>query len=149
MPVIKMHVETFKIEHLDKIKPIGYNGMFQSMCESIRQYDQIGKIIAFSLIHEDEIILIGGIYEIWEGVGEAFSIMSKSAIKYPKSLYASFSRSFETGIKIGRYRRVQSMVKADFKEGIRFIERLGFKREGLLKSWAPDKSDYYIYARIQ
>jgi len=44
--------------------------------------------------------------------------------------------------------RLQTAVKADFKIGVRFAEFLGFKNEGLMKAYGPDKTDYYRMARI-
>ena len=44
--------------------------------------------------------------------------------------------------------RLQTAVKADFKIGIRFAEFLEYKKEGLMVGYGPDKTDYYLMARI-
>ena len=44
--------------------------------------------------------------------------------------------------------RLQTAVKSNFKTGLRFAEFLGFKNEGLMKAYGPDKTDYYRMARI-
>ena len=39
-------------------------------------------------------------------------------------------------------------VKSNFKTGLRFAEFLGFKNEGLMRGYGPDKSDYYLMAKV-
>ncbi|MBN1625499.1 MAG: hypothetical protein JW944_03155 [Deltaproteobacteria bacterium] len=130
------------------IKYTGNRDAILMMEDSIIHAEKLGILIAFSLIHDGEIIAIGGIYELWPGVGEAFSIMSDTAFKYPKSLYCHFKLNFGFGISHKKYTRIQSMVKVGFDAGVRFIERLGFEREGVMEKWGPDGCDYYIYKRI-
>jgi len=142
-----MHCETLKREHLQQIDPAGgldviTETAFSTLCNGI------DGVIGFTLVHNNRIIAIGGIYELWKGVGEAFAIMGEGAFLYPKSLFATFSRNLETGIKIGNYRRIQATIKEGFDAGIRFIEHLKFKSEGLLEKWGPDGNNYYMYARI-
>jgi len=36
----------------------------------------------------------------------------------------------------------------DWKEAVRFIEYLGFKREGFHQKYGPNETDYYTYAKI-
>ncbi len=144
-----MHSESFKVEHLNQIDPAGGKDIILMVKGSIIQADKSGNMIGFSLVHEQKIIAIGGIYDLWPGVGEAISFMSEDAFKYPKSLFSAFSRGLSAGIKIKKYWRVQAMVKAGFDEGTRFIEHLGFEQEGLMRKWAPDGTDFYIYARVK
>jgi hypothetical protein len=143
-----LHIEFLKSEHLKKIDPVTSKSELSIISGPIRQAEKAGTLLGFSLFSDNEIIVIGGIYRMWEGVGEAFSVMSKNAYKYPKALFSAFARNIETGITAGKYRRLQATVKADFGAGIRFLERLGFEREGLMRSWGLDGSDYYMYARI-
>lgn len=143
-----MHSESFKIKHIKEIQYIGNKDAIRMMEESIIQAERLGILIAFSLIHEGKIIAIGGIYDLWPGVGEAFSIMSETAFDYPKSLYRHFKVNIEFGINLNKYARVQALVKVGLNAGVRFIEHLGFTREAMLEKWGPDGADYYMYKRI-
>ena len=40
-------------------------------------------------------------------------------------------------------------VKADWMEAIRFAEFLGFEKEGLMKKFGPEGSDYLVMGRIK
>lgn len=142
-----MHSETFKTEHLEKIIPAGGGKVPGLIIEQTKASERNGSLIAFSLMHNNEIVAIGGICEIWPGVGDSFSIMSESAMRYPKSLFAAFAANLKVGLKIGGFRRVQASVLVGFDAGVRFIEKLGYEREGIMKAWGPDGSDYFLYAR--
>lgn len=45
--------------------------------------------------------------------------------------------------------RVQATTHRQFERGRRFLEWLGFEREGVLRNYGPDGSDHIIYARIK
>lgn len=143
-----MHSEAFKISHLKEIRTGVNSEMFDKISAVIRTGEVTGKLMAFTLISDGKPVAVGGIYEIWEKVGEAFALISAEAVKYPKSLFKFFSINMEIGIEAGEYNRVQAAVKSDFEKGIRFVERLKFNQEGLMKYWGPDGSDYFMYARV-
>lgn len=44
--------------------------------------------------------------------------------------------------------RLEAHVRTDFYPGMRLMELLGFKSEGIAVSFGPDKSDHISYARI-
>jgi hypothetical protein len=143
-----MYSENFKLRHLQEIKYVVDISIIQIVEASITQAEQLGALIAFSLMHDGKILAIGGIYDLWPGVGEAFSIMSDTAFNYSKSLYQHFKINLDFGVNYKKYTRVQSIVKVGFDAGVRFIEHLGFEREGRMEKWGPDGSDYYMYKRI-
>ena len=43
---------------------------------------------------------------------------------------------------------MQTAVKANFTIGVRFAEFSGLKKEGLMKMYGPDKTDYFRMAKI-
>lgn len=99
---------------------------------------------------EGNIWAVGGYVVLFEGVGEIWVILiedflsivsATTAIRTIRNQVAGF-------ILEGNLRRIQARVRVDFPEAIKMIESLGFKREGLLKEYAPDKKDMYIYGRV-
>jgi len=60
----------------------------------------------------------------------------------------NFKEKFDILVKTSKVKRIQTNVKADFKLGHRFAEWLGFEKEGLMKYYGPDGSNYIRYARI-
>jgi len=52
-------------------------------------------------------------------------------------------------IKEHNFKRVQSVIEPGDDRAIKFIEWLGFEREGLLRKYMPPEKDMLMYARIQ
>ena len=47
-------------------------------------------------------------------------------------------------------RRIQAAVLVGFEEGERFLEKLGFEPEGVMRRFGVNaEGDYTLYARIQ
>jgi hypothetical protein len=140
-------VETFKIEHLDRIKPLGG--------EQIKEFARAelgvasSNKLAFTVFAGDKIISICGVILFWDGVGEAFTIMCEDIKKYGLSLYKAYKVNINTIFKALKLRRLQATVAVELDEGVRFIERLGFKREGIMRKWTPDGKDVYMYSLVE
>lgn len=47
------------------------------------------------------------------------------------------------------YRRVEASVEDGFDAGHRWAAALGFEREGLMRAYAPDGADCWLYARVR
>ena len=74
---------------------------------------------------------------------KVFTTRSQRITKNP-----AIKKDFARVAKKHNIKRVQTGIRKDFKEGIRFAEWLGLEREGLMKNWGFDGSDQYLYARI-
>lgn len=102
---------------------------------------------AFTLIIDNKIIACGGIEQLWPGVGEAWLIMSEGALKYPVSV---MRRAREIFPKMNtKYHRVQALVLYQFHKAMLFVERLGFRYEGLMQAYGPNKEDYMRYVILR
>ena len=101
-----------------------------------------------SLAIEDEqgVLCLCGCIIRWRGVGEIWLKLVR--VSQLKSLIKELRRLLQLGAKKFDIRRLHAFVDADFDKGIRFIEFLGFEREGLLKRFSYYGKDQYIYARL-
>ena len=64
---------------------------------------------------------------------------------HPIGVAKAIKKDFARVAKEHDIKRVQTGIRKDFKEGIRFAEWLGLEREGLMKNWGFDGSDQYLY----
>ena len=88
-------------------------------------------------------------YQMWEGVAEVWIIMRQgSNAKHKFFMLRNIKKYLDETIKRKNYKRIQSTVRADFAEGIRFAEWYGMHSEGLMKQYGPDGKDYLRLARI-
>lgn len=51
-------------------------------------------------------------------------------------------------LEIPRLRRIEATTEADFAQGRRWLELLGFQSEGIMRKYGPDGADHVRYARV-
>ena len=104
--------------------------------------------LAFTGIVNHKPIFAAGMKIIWGQVAEGWVIATDEMWNHPIAISKAIKKDFARVAKEHNIKRVQSGIRNDFKEGIRFAEWLGLEREGLMKNWGFDGSDQYLYARI-
>ena len=104
--------------------------------------------LAFTGIVNNKPIFAAGMKMIWGQVAEGWVIATNEMWNHPLGVAKAIKKDFARVAKEHNIKRVQSGIRKDFKEGIRFAEWLGLEREGLMKNWGFDGSDQYLYARI-
>jgi len=100
---------------------------------------------AWTGIVNGHIIAAAGFIPMWDGVAECWFIGSdriqtriKSVLKTTKQIINEVS-----------YKRLHSNVRADWMKAIRFAEVLGFEKEGLMKKFGPEGSDYLVMGKVK
>ncbi len=89
-------------------------------------------------------VACGGVYPLWNGVGEAWFHCSDNV---PKNvgLAKDILKAFDEICAGLNLRRVQARAQVGFPEGHMLIAYLGFQPEALLKKYGPDGRDYIQY----
>ncbi|BAQ86269.1 putative acetyltransferase [uncultured Mediterranean phage uvMED] len=136
--------------HSDEILTFGMNDKLledDASCEEGRiDYGIPG--LSFSLFANNDIVLSGGITPMWDGVAEGWVIASKRIFDHKIKSIISIKKRLDLLCENNNVWRLQTSVKENFKTGIRFAEFLGLKKEGLMRMYGPDKSNYYRMAKI-
>jgi hypothetical protein len=143
-------VKTFKQEHADKIISYGMNDKLMELDASYKDHRicLADKGNAYTLFIDNKPIVAGGIIVIWKGVAEGW-VMANQNI-YDVKLLACKEIKNRTDLlcEKNKIKRLQTSVKASFTTGVRFASWLGLKKEGLMKNYGPDGSDYLRMAKI-
>lgn len=111
--------------------------------------DTIVSSVCYAFLDDKNVIFMGGIRPFYKGVGEAWIVCSQVIENYKRELLYYSKMYMEIIMKEGDFHRAQVTIKADWYKAIAFIEKIGFKREGLMCKYGPDESDYYLYARVR
>lgn len=102
-------------------------------------------------IFENEIVGVGGCQVKWEGVGLLWLMLTddckKNGVFGLIALHAIRDKMDELIAKNGFW-RAEATIRTDFPQAIKMIQFFGFKREGLMRKYCPDKGDAYLYSRI-
>lgn len=106
----------------------------------------------YTCIFEGDIVAVGGIKMFFEGVGEAWIIMTKQSKKH--NIYGLIAcRAIEKKLNELmvelNVRRCEANVRKDFPIAIRFVEALGFKFVGERHYWFPDKTSAMLYSKVK
>ena len=143
-------IKPFKQEHADKIISYGMNDKLMELDASYKDHriSLADKGNAYTLFIDNKPIVAGGIIVIWKGVAEGW-VMANQNI-YDVKLLACKEIKKRTDIlcEKNKIKRLQTSVKASFTTGVRFASWLGLKKEGLMKNYGPDGSDYLRMAKI-
>lgn len=119
---------------------------YGNMWELARQRAEYESIAGFV---DDECVGVGGIEPLWEGVGEAWLMLSTNVALYPQRTYLVIREGLQRLIDEGGYIRIQSWVRADFAKAQSLMKHLGFEAEGVAKKYNPDGSDSILYSLIR
>lgn len=117
------------------------------MVTRIHEYAKIGIVVAAT--EGNTTFGIGGVGRIHTGVGTAWLILNKQFLNYPKKLL-KFSRYVINASLLGLdLHRIQMDIDTTYEENARFAKKLGFKLEGRMLQYGPDKQDYDRYVLLR
>jgi len=103
---------------------------------------------AFTGVAPEGIVASGGILPLWKGVGEAWVVSSELVNLYPLTFAKVIWRKLKELIETMDFERVQTTVDKDHLVSQKWVERMEFKKEGLMRKFLGGR-DYYRYALIK
>lgn len=99
---------------------------------------------------EDRPIGCAGVFEVWDGVGQAWMVLSLDILCRPVPLVRAVRRLLRDVMSDGGFIRVQASVADGHQAGHRFARCMGFRAEGLMRSYGPGgKGDFWMYAHVR
>lgn len=99
--------------------------------------------VGVTLMDGDDVVAAGGLIPIWSGRVLAWAIISKGANMWAVTRAAGeFLRRFQ------ELPRIEATIDLTFPEAIRWIELLGFQREGTMRKCGPNGEDFAMYSRV-
>ena len=140
----------YETQHGDEMIEFGLNDKLMDIDANFTEnrIDFALAGLSFTLLHNNNPVCSGGIVPLWNGVAEGWVISSKRIYKERIRASRLIRKRTDLLCAANKIWRLQTAVKSNFKTGLRFAEFLGFKNEGLMKAYGPDKTDYYRMARI-
>ena len=137
-----MNIVPFELSHLAQINlqerqrrsishlTIGY---FQSLTEA-------GSSLSAEV--DGRIIASAGLAVGFAGMGILWSAVGRGAGPH----FVPLHRAARRLIEIQNMRRIEAAIECDFTNGSRWLEMLGFQREGRMTAYGLDGEDFYLYA---
>ena len=139
-----MRIAPYEPWHLLQIEvqPEQRNDQTLRKADSAQSLGEAGPV--FTLLDGDIPLAIAGVANCEPGRGLAWAVLAPSVDGYALALHRGVTRF----LAMQTYRRLEAVVDCEHTTAIRWIERLGFEREGRMRKYAPTGRDCYLYSRI-
>lgn len=139
---MKVDFLDFDVQHLENLG----NHEKQMFVESDSDFDQLCAVTMFV---EGKIACIMGVAVFRPGVLDAVLIPGEAFYDNVKTCYRAIKMWLERIQYTINWRRLQALTRVDAPHHIRFIEALGFKKEGRLRQYGTNGYDVFIYSIIK
>jgi len=103
---------------------------------------------SYTAFDSTDIIVCAGILPLWRNVGEAWMATSPLIEKYKIFVAKNIRKIFKEIIFNLQLERVQTFVDSENMASINLVERLGFKKEGLMRKYIGGR-DFIRYAWVK
>lgn len=140
-----MNVVPFEPEHLETLMLQPSQAHFYNFFDPAYGQALVESGPCFTGIHNGEIIACSGVIKQWDNRAIAWALISENAGRQFVRIHKAVKRFLDTT----DFNRVEAFVDAGFEEGHRWIQMLGFQREGYMREFSPNGSDAVLYARIK
>lgn len=97
---------------------------------------------AVTAVVDGEILACAGIVEQGFGIGTLWGFIAQDSGRH----FVRIDRTARRLMRLVPLRRIESSTEADFAQGCRWLELLGFQSEGILRQYGPDGSDHVRYS---
>lgn len=104
---------------------------------------------AWSVMVGDECIAIGGVYLLWQGVGEGWIFSTPAVERHAKHFASTVSMAIEEATLAHGLHRMQMACRLNDRRACRFAEWLGFRAEGVMLRYGIDGADFVRYAWVR
>lgn len=136
-----MNLETihYHSRHLEKLK-----------AKSIHAHEmpkEINGTAMTVMAGKEPIAIIGGFF-FTPTVLHAWGLISEHVHKYPIAFHKTVCDIISFYEEKKFVKRIQVEVRLDYKPGQRWLEAMGFSREGIMKSFGPLGEDHVLYGRV-
>ena len=140
----------YETQHGDEMIEFGLNDTLMDMMQHLKKIGSILQELGYHILYWTIMFLsvVAVLFQLGMGNAQGWVIASKRIFKNKIKAARLIKKRTDLLCVNNKIWRLQTAVKADFKIGIRFAEFLGFKNEGLMVGYGPDKTDYYLMARI-
>ena len=139
----------YQKDHGDEIYAFGMNDKLMEIDASFtdNRLDTAIPGLSYTLLVDNNIILAGGIIPIWNGVAEGWVMCSQKVFNHKIRAASAVKKRLDYLCINNNIRRLQTAVKEDFLTGVRFAEWLGLQKEGLMKYYGLDQTNYWRMAK--
>lgn len=140
-----MEIVPFQSDHLYQLRLQNAQEMFYAKFSPNygRALEDSGS--GWTALVDGRPVCCAGLVEQWEGRALAWCLLSEDSGTY----FVRLVRAIRRALDMAHWRRVEANVDAEFVQGIRLANLLGFEVESKLQKFTPEGRDAFMYVRIK
>ena len=142
IPFQPSHIELMDIRDIE----IASSFMLPDAKERMQMMTDM-SLAAGTFILDGQILFAAGVVQMWPGVLDGWIIPTVYVPSHPIWFVKKVKQYFEAMAETFKCHRFQT-VSPDDEQHAKWMELLGFKREGTLEQYSHNKLNYVMYARI-
>lgn len=142
---MRLEIVPFKADHLFDLRLQDAQEMFYAKFSP-----QYGRALedaggGWTALVDGRPIACAGLAEQWQGRALAWALLANDIRPH----FVAVTRAVKRALDLSDYRRIEAQVDAEFGQGIRWAQMLGFEIEAKLRAFTPEGRDAFMYARIK
>jgi len=104
--------------------------------------------LSVSFMEHERYLGSAGMFQLWPGVYEAWLVLL-SAPSSPWRFMGLLKRAIQQGQDLTGAHRLQAYCLAEYTQGLRLAQRMGFTKEAVLRCATPSKTDLIVLAKVR
>lgn len=144
----KLAVRPYTQGDFSRISPRDDINDYNSIVDNLRIISENSSVWVIYENTSTEIVCICGVTPMWPGVGEIWFVGTNLIKQHRVEFYKIARRGLMFLVNHSRYHRLQCAIISTNDRYEKFVEHFGFKREGVMLKYSPQKEDYIRYAKI-
>ena len=101
--------------------------------------------LSYAVLRGEEVLACAGLHQVWAGRVVAWALLAEHLGTAFIYLHSAVKRCLE----IAPAHRIEAYVDCEFTTGAKWVERLGFEREGRMRAFGIDRRDFYLYSMVR
>lgn len=140
----------FEAPHIRLIRNVDESKFYGISNEQMIRYSHEAQKSgpAWTVITDGEVILCGGAKIVMPGMGEAWTYFSEDIHSHALAVHRIVKKMLQFIIDEHKLRRIQAISKETVPDAGRWLEALGFQKEGVLRKFGPEGDNFVLYARV-
>lgn len=143
--IVEFHPKHFEVM---EVRPEEKNAIF-ALPDAYERFERVAasSVQAATFIHDGRILFCAGFTILWCGVADFWMVPSVYAKSYPFLFYRIARRYLKVLPQTFRLHRMQTTSYDDpFHE--KWMRKLGFEKEGVMRQYLQNKTNMVMYGRI-
>jgi len=135
----------FRPEYINSFVPSHEN---EKLYDTVKDHLFLPKDDWFSIFKNEKLIMFGGNTKWWDGRCSLWTVYGADLSVRDWAFIYSVTDDYIKFLRSNGFWRIEASAKTTKLEYCKFLDRLGFNKEGLMRNYSPFREDCYLYSMV-